>query len=298
MNIAGHEIGKRPFLISEVGLNHNGSLDRAMEMIGAAKVAGVDAVKFQTFKAAGVCDAEQVYTYRQYYCQGIGAPILTEITEPRINIFRRCELPEVAWWRIKHECDKQGVIFLSTPQNPSDLVLLLDVGIPAIKIGSDDATNHEMLRYCARDDVGLPIILSTGMCDGKEIGAALDAIGRHTPCVLMVCTSEYPCAPDSVNVRRVESLRHSADAVGFSDHTIGTTAAIAATALGACVFECHFTLDHDLPGPDHWWSRDVSQLRAWVDAIHEAHVMLGDGAVKPSAKELEAKGKYQRTQPA
>ena len=212
MKIAGHEIGNGnpPFLIAEASINHNGSIDRAMEMITVARDAGCQIIKFQTFKATDVCDPKQMYTYKS---QG------EEVTEPRINIFLRTELPESAWPILKAECDRVGIIFLSTPETPNDLDILLRVGIPAIKIGGDNLTNLPMLRYCGKEDIGLPILLSCGMCVDGEIRRALNAIGRHTPVALMVCTSEYPCPSEHANLKRITNFIGSTDAVGFSDHT-------------------------------------------------------------------------------
>lgn len=298
ITIAGRVLGPGhpPFTVAECSINHNGSLDLALEMARVAKACGCDCVKFQTFSASGVCPPDQMYTYRS---QG------HTITEKRINIFRRAELPDSAWPIIKAECDKQGIIFLSTPQNPSDLDLLLKVGIPAIKIGSDDATNLEMLRYCSRDEVGLPVFLSSGMCGGAEIHAALETLGycdtNMPQIVLMVCASEYPCPPEDVNLTRLTTLRRCYGdrlLLGFSDHTVENTASVMAVALGACVLETHFTLDANLPGPEHCWAREPHRLRAWVRDIREAYTMLGDGIVRPSAAELTNKAQYQRRKTA
>jgi len=281
MLIAGHEIGREPFTIAEVGLNHNGDLDRARAMIGVAAALGVTAVKFQTFKAADVCDEEQEYAYQS---QG------KTVTEKRINIFRRAELPASAWAVLKAECERNNVVFLSTPETPADLALLMKVGIPAIKIGSDNLTNLPMLRYCAQS--GLPIILSCGMSDMKELHAALHIVSNA---VVMVCTSQYPCPPDEANLARVETLlKYCAEYVGFSDHTSDHMSAAIAVALGASVFEKHFTLSHDLRGPDHWWSANPRELAEWVHTINTAWTMLGDGKIEPSEREREAKAKYQR----
>lgn len=287
MNIAGHEIGKEPFTIGEVGLNHQGSIERALEMIRVAAKCGVDCVKFQTFRAEGVCDADQMYTYKQGDC---------EITERRISIFKRCELPERAWPILKAECEKRGVIFMSTPQNPSDLDILLKVGIPAIKVGSDDLTNFPMLRYCSRDDIALPIILSCGMSNMNEVMGALGIVGGLTgrPTAVLVCTSQYPCPPTEANLSRITTLRKLGIPIGFSDHTQNSHAAMVASALGACIFEKHFTLNNNELGPDHAFSAAPHELMMWVKAIKEAKTLLGSGEVLPSARELENKRKYQR----
>lgn len=307
MNIAGHEIGVDPFIIAEVGLNANGSIHRAFEMIEVAKAAGCTAVKFQTFRAVDVCPPDQMYTYQQR--EPLFPPmeqfVTRTITEPRINLFKRAEFSESAWPIIKAECDRVGIIFLSTPETPHDLDILLKVGIPAIKIGSDNLTNRPLLRHCFAPDVGLPIILSCGMSDILEINAAL-SLASSSDLILMICTSEYPCPRESTNLRRIPTLKNSLAwplnsqnriAIGFSDHTQGTIAAITSVGLGACVFEKHFTLSLALPGPDHWWSCNPKELSEWVSAIRTAHTMLGDGVMRPSAKELEAKKLYQRTVP-
>jgi len=288
MNIAGYAIGpdNPPFTLAEVGLNHNGDLGLALDMIHVAKRAGCSAVKFQTFRAEGVCPPGQMYTYLS---RG------REVTEERINIFRRAELPEDAWPKIKAECDRQGIVFLSTPQNPSDLDILMRVGIPAIKIGSDDAQNRAMLAYCSQPEVGLPILLSTGMSTLSEITLTYGWLARRTEVAVPACTSIYPCPPEHANVQRVAILRRLLRCpVGWSDHTQGTIAATLAVALGASLFECHFTLDHNAPGPDHGWSRSPDELGEWVAAINEGYMMRGNGYFLASQSEVEAKAGFQR----
>lgn len=290
MKIADYEIGhgNPPFLIAEASINHNGSLDRAIKMISVAKAAGCNAVKFQTFSAVDVCDPAQMYTYQS---QG------KEVTEPRINIFLRTELPESAWPKLKAECDRVSILFMSTPETPNDLDILLRVGIPAIKIGSDNLTNLPMLRYCARDDVNLPILLSCGMGSAEELKKAVDIIIAITIAYIpMVCTSEYPCPSESVNLLRVSKMiKTFGNPVGFSDHTIGSLAACLALAAGASVFETHFTLDNNLPGPEHSWAKNPTELSQWVTDIRTAHTMMGSGIIAPSKAELENKARYQRT---
>jgi N,N'-diacetyllegionaminate synthase len=281
--IADRSIGENhpAFIIAEVGINHNGSIATAMEMIGVAKQAGADAVKFQTFKAKEfVGDETQQFTY-----QSQGKPV----TESMLAMFNRYELPVEAWARIKAECDKQQIIFMSTPQNRSDLDLLLKLGIPAIKIGSDDFTNLPLIRSYA--ETGLPLILSCGMSDMAEVYQALDAAGAFTghPVALLLCTSQYPTPPADVNVRKLRTLREAFPGLvtGFSDHTQGCLAASMAVAFGAVVFEKHFTLNHDMPGPDHWFSENPASLRDWISAIRTARDMLGDALVRPTAHERE-----------
>jgi N,N'-diacetyllegionaminate synthase len=283
ITIAGNSIGaaRPPFLIAEVGINHNGELDRALEMIAIAKAAKADAVKFQTFKAAEfVGDPQQMFTY-----QSQGRPV----TESMLSMFRRYELPDSAWLQIKRECDRLGIVFLSTPQNRGDLELLLRVGVPAIKIGSDDFTNLPLIKDYAA--AGLPLILSCGMSDLAEVHQALEAAGAFGghPVALLLCTSQYPTPPQDVNLRKLGTLRGAFPelVLGFSDHTQGSLAASLAVALGARIFEKHFTLAHDLPGPDHWFSEDPQGLSQWTADIRRAYLMLGDALVRPTAAELQ-----------
>ena len=273
--------GYQPFIIAETGINHNGKLEMVYKMINAAKKAGVDAVKFQTFKADEfICDTDLKFTYKS---QG------KEVTEPMLDMFKRYEFKREDWFLIKKKCDEDGIVFLSTPQNRSDLDLLLEVGVTVVKVGSDDFTNLPLLRSYA--GTGLPLIVSCGMSDLAEVYNALEAIGSFHgyPTILMLCTSEYPTPPENVNLLKLRTLSHAFPGVvlGFSDHTQGNLASALAVSLGACVFEKHFTLSHDLPGPDHWFSENPEGLKQWADAIGEAFVMLGREEVRPTRAELE-----------
>jgi len=281
--IGGRAIGTghEPFIVAEAGINHNGELEKALAMVRAAREAGADAVKFQTFKASEfVGDPNQTYTYRS---QG------RDVTESMLAMFRRCELPRDAWFAIKAECDRQGIVFLSTPQNRSDLDLLLEIGVPAVKVGSDDFTNLPLLRSYA--GTGLPLILSCGMADLAEVYRALDTVGAFDgyPTVLLLCTSQYPTPPADVNLAKLGTLRAAFPdlTLGFSDHTQGPLASSVATAYGASLFEKHFTLSHDLPGPDHWFSETPPSLREWVVSIRTAHRMIGAAILRPTKAEHE-----------
>lgn len=281
-------IGRNPFIVAEVGINHNGDLERALEMVHVAKSAGCDAVKFQTFKALEfVNDPTQMFTYQS---QG------QAVTESMLAMFQRYELPDSAWPVIKSECEKAGILFFSTPQNQSDLDTLLKVGIPAVKVGSDDFTNLPLLRGYAKS--GLPLILSTGMSDLAEAHQALEAIGGLDgyPVILLVCTSQYPTPPDDTNLARIKTLRAAFPMVpiGFSDHTSGSLASSLAVALGAVFLEKHFTLSHNLPGPDHWFSEDPAGLAEWVNGIRAANRMIGSPLVRPTEIERGNKKEYQR----
>jgi len=282
------DIDAAPYCIAEVGINHNGSIEIAKQMIDAAKAAGADAVKFQTFRAAEFCgDPKQLFTYRS---QG------REVTEPMLEMFQRYEFSTEKWQEIKAYCQQAGITFFSTPQNVSDLEVLLKVGVPAVKIGSDDFTNLPLLKRYAESK--LPLILSCGMSDLAEVYQALDTVGwfQGYPVALLLCTSQYPTPPQDVNVSKITTLRNAFPGllVGFSDHTQGPLAAALARAMGAVIFEKHFTLDHDLPGPDHWFSEEPGGLREWIEHIHTASRIVGNPQLRPTAKELENKREFQR----
>ena len=270
-----------PLVILEAGINHNGELDKAYAMIRLARQLGADAVKFQTFKAEEfVGDPNLMFTYRS---QG------REVTESMLEMFRRYEFSRDGWFAIKKKCNEEGILFLSTPQNRSDLDLLLEIGVPAVKVGSDDFTNLPLLRDYA--STGLPLLVSCGMADLAEVHQALDAVGALDghPTVLLLCTSQYPTPPQDVNLLKLRTLREAFPMVvtGFSDHTQGPLASSLALALGARVFEKHFTLDHDLPGPDHWFSEDPAGAEEWVASVRKSQVMMGSPLVRPTTAERQ-----------
>ena len=274
--------GRPPFIVAEAGINHNGEIDKALKMIKVAKEAGADAIKFQTFKAEEVVNSEQTYSY---ISQG------KEITESMFEMFKRCEFSKEEWFKIKRKCDEEKILFLSTPQNRSDLDLLLELGIPAIKIGSDDFTNLPLLKDYSITK--LPLIVSSGMADLAEIYNSLKTIGSfdNYPTILLVTTSQYPTPPQDVNLLKFSTLSATFPMIplGFSDHTQGILASSLAVAFGACFFEKHFTLDHNLPGPDHWFSEDVLGLKTWIDSIRMAYLMMGNSIVEPTVKEQDMK---------
>ena len=276
-------INQKPFLIGEAGINHNGDLKKAFEMIEIAKKNGLNAIKFQTFNADQfINDKSLTYTYTSNGQQ---------ITESQYDMFKRCEFSKTEWIKIKQKCDESKILFLSTPENRSDLDLLLELGIPAIKVGSDDFTNIPLLKDYST--TGLPLIISCGMTNLNEIQQTLKAIGslENYPTILMLTTSEYPTIPINVNLLKLKTLSESFPNIplGYSDHTQGVLASSLAVSFGAKVFEKHFTLDKNLPGPDHWFSEDPEGLKNWVNSIRIATTMLGSEEVKPTEKEEKTK---------
>ena len=268
-----------PFIIAEAGINHNGILKNALKMIDVAKKSGADAIKFQTFKAEEfVGDKRKTYTY---FSKG------KKITESMLNMFKRYELKDKDWLIIKKRCEKKKIIFFSTPQNYSDLKLLLKVGVPAIKVGSDDFTNLPLINEFKKTK--LPIILSTGMADYKEIKKKINLFNKNYPLIIMLCVSKYPASPTDLNLRRFETLKKKFPNImlGFSDHTIGSEAACLAVGFGARVFEKHFTLSNKMSGPDHFFSEDPKSLAKWIISIKDAYKMLGSKILIPSKDELK-----------
>jgi N,N'-diacetyllegionaminate synthase len=288
-NIGARKIGpdEAPYCIAEVGINHNGILDRAFQMIEIAKESGADAVKFQTFRAIEFCGDVQTFTYMS---QG------KTVTESMLEMFRRYEFKKEQWFEIKKECDRQDITFMSTPQNRTDLDLLLEIGIPAIKVGSDDLTNIPLIRSYAKEK--LPLILSSGMSDLSEVYNSINIAGGFDghPVALLLCTSQYPTPPEEVHLAKLHTLKNALPGItiGFSDHTKGALASSLAVALGATILEKHFTLDHNLPGPDHWFSEDPEGLIDWINSIQTAYTMKGSPVVRPTAVEARNKNEYQR----
>lgn len=273
--------GYPPFTVAEAGINHNGNIDTALKMISVAKRSGVNAIKFQTFKAEEfVSDPNQMITYKTQD---------KEITESMLEMFRRCEFTKEDWFKIKKKCNEEKIIFFSSPQNKTDLDLLLEVGVPAIKVGSDDFTNTPLLKDYS--STGLPMIISCGMSDLGEIFESLNALGSFDgyPTILLLTTSLYPTTHENVNLSRIGTLSTTFPMIpiGFSDHTQGALASSLAVASGACLIEKHFTLDRALPGPDHWFAEDPTDLKTWVDSIKKSFTIMGSKIMKPVPSEEE-----------
>lgn len=278
-----------PFIIAEAGINHNGDINLAYKMIEVAKKSGANAIKFQTFKANEfVSDYSQTYTYKS---KG------KYITESMLKMFERYEFSKDNWSKIVNKCKLEEIMFLSTPQNPSDLDFLLNFDIKAIKVGSDDFNNIPLLKYYASKN--LPLILSCGMADMAEIYNSLSTVGAFDgfPVILLLCTSQYPTPPEDVNLLKLKTLKNSFPMIniGFSDHTQGFLASSLAVSFGACVFEKHFTLDNNLEGPDHWFSENPESLEQWVKSIITSHKMMGSPILRPTDKENEIKKIARRT---
>jgi N-acetylneuraminate synthase len=266
-------------VIAEAGVNHNGSLDMALRLVDAAAEAGADVVKFQTFKSEEV--VTPLAPKAEYQMQTTGR------SESQLEMIKKLELPGDAFRTIQEHCRTRGIMFLSTPFDRGSADLLEEMGVAAFKVPSGEITNHPFLTYVARKQ--RPLIVSTGMSNLEEVNSAVEVIYAtgNRELVLLHCTSNYPAAAASINLRAMKTLENSFEVpVGYSDHSEGIPIPLAAVALGACVIEKHFTLDRSLAGPDHRASLEPAELRAMVRGIQDVHAALGDGAKIPMAEEL------------
>lgn len=289
-------------IIAEAGVNHNGSLARALEMVDVAAEAGADYVKFQTFNSSAlVTKSAPKAAYQKR---------TTDETQSQLDMLKALELSLDSHHALMARCRRQGIGFLSTPFDLGSLDLLVnELGLPLLKLGSGELTNAPLLHGAARS--GRPVILSTGMANTKEIRMALGVLAHGysfegTPSeecfedayisdrgqaalqanvTLLHCTSAYPTPDEDINLTAMTELRSFGLPVGFSDHSVGEVMAHAATALGAQVIEKHFTLDRDLPGPDHKASIEPAGLKALVAGVRRVSVALGSGDLDP--REIE-----------
>jgi N,N'-diacetyllegionaminate synthase len=273
-------VGGQVFVIAEAGVNHNGDVEIAKRMIEVAKNAGADAIKFQTFKAESIATADAPKAYYQRST--------TESGESQLEMLRKLELSESAHYTLKEHCDKVGITLLSTPFDETSADLLERLSVPAYKLSSGDLTNWPLIEHVARK--GKPLIISTGMATIDEVAdAVFTATGAGCKeLVVLHCVSNYPATAAEVNLRAMATMQKQfAIPVGYSDHTVGIAVCLAAVALGAAVIEKHFTLDRNLPGPDHPASLEPFELESLVRGIREVEVSLGSSNKKPSAEELE-----------
>jgi len=287
VDASGHVIGPAApcFIAAEVGLNHNGDISLAHRMIDAASDAGVDGVKFQTYRTDDfVSDRSLTYEY-----VSVGQTVI----ESQYEMFRRYQLEDSVWVELRNHCRDRGVVFFSTPTGLETLEQLVQLGVPLLKNGSDYLTHVPLIAAMAH--TGIPTVLSTGMATLSEIEDAVNVFrnaGGHD-LVLLHCTSSYPTPPDDVHLRKIPSLETRFDCpVGLSDHTDGIVAAIGAVAIGGCFLEKHFTLDKRLPGPDHRFSADPRELRELVGAIRTLERALGTAEIGPVESDLVGRRDY------
>jgi N,N'-diacetyllegionaminate synthase len=279
-DIAGHEIGtgRQCFIIAEAGVNHGGSVARALELIDIAADAGANAVKFQTFDADRL--ALRNAPKAAYQIEATGS------IESQHAMLKRLELTWAEYRMLAERCRAKSVLFLSTPFDEQSADLLDSLDVAAFKTASGELTNLGFLGHVARKRK--PMIVSTGMATLGEVEAAVMEIrdAGASRFALLHCVSNYPAAAKDVNLRAMKTLGLAFGApVGYSDHTAGLEVAFASVALGACVLEKHFTLDRTLPGPDHAASLEPDELAQLVRGIRSIEAARGDGRKVPSASE-------------
>jgi len=297
---------KGTFIIAEAGVNHNGSLDLARQLVEAAAAAGADAVKFQTFVARQVVSNRAPKARYQQKTTGNSTG--------QLEMLRKLELDQAAHLQLVQHCQANRIKFISTPFDYPSLQLLVNIiGVDLLKISSGEITNAPFLLQIARTQK--PVLLSTGMSTLGEIETALSILAfgyissgqkcspaewREAYCsregrqalqekvTLLHCTTEYPAPYGEVNLRAMETMRQAFQLpVGLSDHTAGITVAIAAAAREACVIEKHFTLDRNLPGPDHKASLEPSELAQLVKAVRQVELALGSPVKAPAPCEMD-----------
>ncbi|MHC4173288.1 MAG: N-acetylneuraminate synthase [Planctomycetota bacterium] len=273
------------FIIAEVGVNHNGCLELAFQLVDAAAKAGANAVKFQTFRPELVVSRDAPKA--DYQISNIG----TSATQ--LEMLRKLALSFDDFIQLKNYCDKVGIKFLSTPFD-MESVDFIDRLVEIYKLSSGEITNTPFLAYVAQK--AKPIILSTGMSTLDEVEQAISVICEHQPpltthfppLTLLHCTTSYPCAFEDVNLTAMLTMKSALKLpIGYSDHTLAIEVAVAAVALGARVIEKHLTLARAMEGPDHKASLEPMELKQMVIAIRNVEQALGDGIKQPCSKEIQ-----------
>lgn len=264
------------FIIAEAGVNHNGDLKLALDLIDAAAFAGADAIKFQTFRA------EQVVTISgkmaDYQKKNLGKE------ESQLEMLRKLELKEHYYPALIQRAKEKKIVFLSTPHGGFESVdFLQKLKIPAFKFGSGDITNLPLLEYAAK--FKKPMLISSGMSTLQEVKEAVAAIKKagNNKMVILQCTTNYPSFLKDANLRVIETFKKKLGVlVGYSDHTLDNQAVIMAAMLGACVIEKHLTIDKKLAGPDHVASAEPAEFKLMVEEIRKVPVLLGSSMKKPA----------------
>ncbi len=274
------------FIIAEAGVNHNGNMNIAKEMIDIAVEAGVDAVKFQSFKTDKLIlkNIEKAPYQKD----------TTNSAETQYEMLKKLEMKKEQTGELIEYCKKKNIIFLSTPFEKESLDDLCELGVPAFKIAATDLTNIQFLRQVAKK--GKPIILSAGMCYLEEVRRALEAIySFNKDVVLLQCTANYPIQNSEANINVIKTFHEEFDIlVGYSDHSQGVGASPYAVAVGAKVIEKHFTLDKNMEGPDHRASVTPEELKQLVIDVRRVEEYLGDGIKMPSISEQMTRKSLQK----
>jgi len=272
----------KTFIIAEAGVNHNGDINLAKKLIDVAVEAGADAVKFQTFKAENVISVNAPKADYQKKT--------TAKDESQLEMVKKLELSFEDFKELKEYCERKGIMFLSTPFDIESARFLKDLGLEIFKIPSGEITNYPLLKEIG--SYKKKVILSTGMADLGEIEDALDILidngTKREDIIVLHCNTEYPTPFEDVNLKAMLTIKEAFKVnVGYSDHTLGIEIPVAAVAMGAKVIEKHFTLDKNLPGPDHKASLEPDELKGMVRAIRNIEKAIGNGIKKPSKSEIK-----------
>lgn len=266
------------YIIAEAGVNHNGDLEIAKKLVDMAKECGADAIKFQTFYAE---ESTGKFALKAKYQQANDPT-----QESQYEMIKKLELPFDNFAEIKEYCAEKQIDFISTPDGKASLNFLVDLGVPLMKIGSTEVTNYDFLEQIGSTQ--LPIILSTGMSTLGEVEKAVSVIKStgNQKITLMHCTTEYPTPIEDVNLLAMVTMKNAFQLpVGYSDHTKGNEAAIAAVTLGAEYIEKHITLDVNMKGPDHKASMSPDEFKKYVKSIKDTEKLLGNGIKAPTEAE-------------
>jgi N-acetylneuraminate synthase len=289
LSIAGRVIGpaEDPYVIAEIGANHNGDMDLCRRLIDAAKAAGADAVKLQSWTVNSLVSRAE-YARNTRYSGGEKVPGLEEAVA-------RYQLTPASHQEIAAYCREQGVVVFSSCFSREEVDLLESLDAPAYKVASMDVNHLPLLEYVAR--TGKPVLLSTGMATLGEVERGLEVLRTNGagPIALLHCVSVYPCPPELANLRMLDTWRRAFDLpVGYSDHTLGIVVPLAAVALGACILEKHFTLDRGLEGWDHAISSDPAELQMLVEGSRSVHAALGSATRRLGPEETEKRKAFRR----
>jgi len=277
------------YIIAEAGVNHNGNIDLAHQLIDTAANCGVDGIKFQIFNTESLITQKATKATYQIKATGAGGS--------QYEMLKALELTSEQHSQLKKHCEEVDITYLCTPYDEASFHTLIDMNVAALKIASTDTDNIPFLRHIARS--GCPTLLSTGMSELGEIENSVNAmrgVNEQLSLILLHCTSEYPAPVAESNLRAIQTLEHAFKCpVGFSDHTAGIEVSTWAVAIGACVVEKHFTLDHNLRGPDHQASLEPNELSALVKNIRDFEKALGDGIKRPMPSELPNKSMMRKS---
>lgn len=290
LNIAGRMVGpgEPPYIVAEIGANHNGDMNLCRTMIDAARECGADAVKFQSWSKSSLISRAEYDRNTAYVSKERNQPTLEESVE-------QYQLSRAQHEEISDYCGATGIVFFSSCFSAAEVDMLEDLDVPAYKIASMDVNHLPLLEYVGA--AHKPVVISAGMATLGEVERAIATLraAGSGPIAILHCLSIYPSPPAQVNLRTMDTWRSAFDVpVGYSDHTLGSAVPIAAVALGACMIEKHFTTDKNLPGWDHAISADPAELRAIVDGARDAFAALGNAERRVSADEIAKRKVFRR----